>query len=96
MRNYNANNLGFKPKQKPRAQSLRKRKDVVIGEPETRLPPKPEKQLRYEDPVMAEREAKAQVEIDYKKTCTAPAFSKGAYQYVYSEEQAKLVGKKNG
>ena len=93
MPNYNSKSLGFAPKRQ-RAQSLRKTRDVEIGEPETRLPPKPEVRLRYDDPEMAEREKKAQEEIAYKATCTAPAYNKGAYQYVYSEEQAKDVGKK--
>lgn len=94
MRTYNSNSLGFQPKRQ-RAKSLRPTREVKVGEPETRLPPKPEARLRYDDPEMAEREKKAQEEIAYKATCTAPAYNKGAYQYVYSEEQAKDVGKKN-
>lgn len=43
---------------------------------------------------MIERERLAQIEIERKKKCTAPAFNKGPYQYIASEEQAKWVGKK--
>ena len=39
-------------------------------------------------------EVHAQKEIERKKTCVAPAFNKGPYQYVSSEEQAKWLGKK--
>lgn len=42
---------------------------------------------------MLERERIAQVEIERKKKCTAPAYNKGAYQYVATEEQAKDVGR---
>ena len=94
MKNYNSDDLGFKPLRK-RAQPLRKTREVKTGEPETRLPPKPQSQLRYDDPEMAEREKKAQEEIAYKATCTAILYNKGAYQYVYSEEQARDVGKKS-
>lgn len=44
-------------------------------------------------PEMLEREKAAQAEIERKKKCIAPAYNKGAYQYVGSEEQAKWVGK---
>lgn len=44
----------------------------------------------------AEREALAQKEIERKKNCIAPAYSKGAYQYIGSAEMAKDAGKKNG
>jgi hypothetical protein len=43
---------------------------------------------------MLERELAAQKEIERKKQCVAPAYNKGAYQYVGSEEQAKWIGKK--
>lgn len=42
---------------------------------------------------MLAREAKAQAEIERKKMCTAPAYNKGAYQYISDEEQAKMVGR---
>lgn len=42
----------------------------------------------------AAREAAAQEEIERKKNCIAPAYNKGAYQYIASEEQAKDAGKK--
>ncbi|CCI88508.1 hypothetical protein BN79_099 [Yersinia phage phiR2-01] len=92
MRVYNSNSLGFKPLRK-RAQSLRKIKEVNVGEPESRLPPPPEQRLVYLDEELAERERKAQEEIERKKLCTAPAYNKGAYQYVTDEEQAKMVGR---
>lgn len=40
------------------------------------------------------REALAQQEILRKKSCVAPAYNKGAYQYISSEEQARDAGKK--
>ncbi|EJT0117277.1 hypothetical protein PJM41_0093 [Salmonella phage vB_SenS_UTK0009] len=92
MRIYNSNSLGFKPLRK-RAQSPRQIKQAKIGEPETRLPPPPEQRLVYLDEELAERERKAQEEIERKKMCTAPAYNKGAYQYVSDEEQAKMVGR---
>ncbi|UJD21449.1 hypothetical protein PQE64_gp066 [Salmonella phage vB_STy-RN29] len=92
MRIYNSNSLGFKPLRK-RAQSLRQIRKANIGEPETRLPPPPEQRLVYLDEELAERERKAQEEIERKKMCIAPAYNKGAYQYVSDEEQAKMVGR---
>lgn len=50
-------------------------------------------QTHYEDPEMEERERLAQEEIERKKLCTAPAYNKGAYQYIASEEQAKDIGR---
>ena len=38
-------------------------------------------------------EANARVEIARKAKCTAPAFNKGAYQYVGSVEVARSVGR---
>jgi len=38
-------------------------------------------------------EANARVEIARKAKCTAPAFNKGAYQYVGSVEAARGVGR---
>ncbi|AIW04046.1 hypothetical protein NVD72_004714 [Salmonella enterica] len=92
MRIYNSNSLGFKPLRK-RAQSPRQIRKANIGEPETRLPPPPEQRLVYLDEELAERERKAQEEIERKKLCTAPAYNKGGYQYVSSEEQAKMIGR---
>ncbi|ACB97543.1 hypothetical protein AGC_0100 [Escherichia phage Eps7] len=92
MRIYNSNSLGFKPLRK-RAQSPRQIRKANIGEPETRLPPPPEQRLIYLDEELAERERKAQEEIERKKLCTAPAYNKGGYQYVSSEEQAKMIGR---
>jgi len=43
---------------------------------------------------MIERERIALEEIERKKKCVAPAFNKGAYTYIASEEQAKWVGRK--
>lgn len=42
---------------------------------------------------MLERELEAQQEIERKKQCVAPAYNKGAYQYIGSREQAKDIGK---
>ena len=39
-------------------------------------------------------ESKAQKEIEFKRTCVAPAYNKGAYQYIGSEEMARDAGKK--
>jgi len=49
--------------------------------------------LKYEGELAA-REAVAREEIERKKKCVAPLYSKGAYQYVGSEEQAKWIGRK--
>ena len=46
------------------------------------------------DGELAVREAIAQEEIARKAKCVAPAYNKGAYQYIASEEQAKWIGKK--
>lgn len=53
------------------------------------------KQRKYENEEMQEREKKAQQEIMYKKTCTAPAYNKGPYMYIYNKEEAKDAGKKS-
>lgn len=42
---------------------------------------------------MAERERLAQEEANRRKQCVAPAYNKGAYTYVSSEEQAKWIGR---
>lgn len=52
-----------------------------------------DKPIRYEDE-MAAREAAAQEEIKRKSQCVAPAFNKGPYTYIATEEQAKWVGRK--
>lgn len=94
---YNEKNpLGFIPKRNPKATSRRSIKPANIGEPSTRLPPAPKSRIvdygeNHEE--MLAREAKAQAEIERKKLCVAPAFNKGGYTYVYSEEQAKMVGR---
>lgn len=49
-------------------------------------------QVRYEGE-LAEREAAAQAEIERKKMRTAPAYSKGAYQYI-SEMDVQYIGRK--
>ena len=46
------------------------------------------------DGELAVREAVAREEIARKAKCVAPLYSKGAYQYVATEEQAKWVGRK--
>lgn len=45
------------------------------------------------DSEMALREAAAQVEIARKAKCVAPAYNKGAYMYIATEEQAKYIGR---
>jgi hypothetical protein len=42
---------------------------------------------------MAERERIAQEEVNRRKKCVAPAYNKGAYTYVSTEEQAKWIGR---
>jgi len=49
---------------------------------------------RYEDPELIERERKAQEEIAYKKTCVAPAYNKGGYQYITEGTDLKTLGRK--
>jgi hypothetical protein len=36
-------------------------------------------------------EALAKLEVDRRKKCIAPAYSKGAYTYVTSAEQVKMI-----
>ena len=38
-------------------------------------------------------QADALQELKRKSRCTAPAFNKGAYTYIYSKEQAKNIGR---
>lgn len=93
--NYNGSRFeGFKPKSTRVAAKTPRRvtREVKIGEPATRLPPPP-KQREILDPEMAERERLANLEIERKKLCTAPAYNKGGYQYISSEEQAKHIGR---
>ena len=93
--NYNGTRFeGFVPKRTsvPSKSPRRITKSVTIGEPSTRLPPKPQaREILY--PEMAERERAALKEIERKKLCTAPAYNKGGYQYISSEEQAKHIGR---
>lgn len=42
---------------------------------------------------MAEREAAAQAEAERRRSCVAPAYNKGAYQPVWTTEQAKDIGR---
>lgn len=93
--NYNESRFkGFVPK----SNSVAKRsprpptKEVKLGEPSTRLPPKPENR-EILDGEMAERELAALAEAERRKLCCAPAYNKGAYQYISSEEQAKDIGR---
>lgn len=53
---------------------------------------KSQDQIRYEGE-LAEREQAAQAEIERKKMRTAPAYSKGAYQYI-SEMDLPYIGRK--
>lgn len=55
--------------------------------------PKLAEPLKYEGE-LAVREAAAQEEIARKAKCVAPAFNKGNYTYIASEDQAKWVGRK--
>lgn len=65
--------------------------NVKVGKPEFK--PTEVVNTIYDDPEMQERERLAQEEIERKKLCTAPAYNKGAYQYIASEEQAKDIGR---
>ena len=47
-----------------------------------------------DDPLMAEREAMALQEAEEKKKRIAPAYSKGAYQYITPGSDLKDIGKK--
>lgn len=38
-------------------------------------------------------EKEAKKETEHKKSCVAPAYNKGAYQYIGSREAARDVGK---
>ena len=38
-------------------------------------------------------ESAARTEIDRRKSCVAPSFNKGPYQYVASKQQAKWIGR---
>lgn len=42
---------------------------------------------------MKAREQAAREEAERRKKCVAPAFNKGPYQYIFTEEQAKDVGR---
>lgn len=53
----------------------------------------PHKVRRY-DGDMADREQEAQKEIERKKKRVAPAYNKGAYQYVTEETDPKDIGRK--
>lgn len=44
--------------------------------------------------LMKERESQAQIEIDRKRTQIAPAYSKGAYQYITNQSDVKSIHKK--
>ena len=48
--------------------------------------------IEYSDE-MAERERLAQAEAEHRKKCVAPAYNKGAYQPIFTAEQAKWIGK---
>lgn len=60
---------------------------LATSEPTVAVP------VKY-DGELAAREAAAREEIARKAKCVAPLYSKGAYQYVATEEQAKWVGRK--
>lgn len=42
---------------------------------------------------MLEREKAAQLEAERRKKCVAPAYNKGAYQPIFTKEQAKYIGR---
>lgn len=93
--NYNVSRFeGFVPKTSRVAAKSPRRitRECKIGEPSTRLPPAPVSR-EILDEEMAERERIALREIERKKLCTAPAYNKGGYQYISSEEQAKHIGR---
>lgn len=50
---------------------------------------------RYTDPEMKERERAARAEIEAKKMRVAPAYSKGAYQYITDGTDPRELGCKN-
>lgn len=52
------------------------------------------KKMYEDDPVMAEREELARMKAENKKSRIAPAYSKGAYQYISEETDLKDIGKK--
>jgi hypothetical protein len=56
-------------------------------------PSEPKVAPKYEGE-MLEREIAAQQEIERKKKRTAPAYSKGAYQYITDETDIKEIGRK--
>lgn len=60
---------------------------LATSEPTVAVP------VKY-DGELAAREAAAREEIARKAKCVAPAYNKGAYTYIASEEQAKWVGRK--
>ena len=55
--------------------------------------PKMVEPIRYEGE-LAEREAAAREHAERLKKCVAPAYNKGAYTLITSEEQAKWIGRK--
>lgn len=87
----------FKEKSKPKVLKFRaegtERFKSKIDEHMATHDPVNVKPVRYEDE-MAAREAAAQEEIKRKSQCVAPAFNKGPYTYIATEEQAKWVGRK--
>lgn len=85
---------GFIPKRTTvPARSLRRSTgSVKIGEPSTRLPPRPQAR-EILDPEMAERERAALKEIERKKLCTGVAYNKGAYQYISNKDDALTLGR---
>lgn len=93
--NYNGTRFeGFVPKRTsvPSKSPRRITKSVTIGEPSTRLPPKPQAR-EILDPEMAERERAALKEIERKKLCTGVAYNKGAYQYISNKDDALTLGR---
>lgn len=61
--------------------------DWVPGSTGTKEP------IVYKDPEMIEREEAARVISEKRKECVAPAYNKGNYQYIYSIEDAKHIGR---
>jgi hypothetical protein len=51
-----------------------------------------QEQIEYSEE-MIERERLAQAEAEHRKKCVAPAYNKGAYQPIFTAEQAKWIGK---
>lgn len=82
----------YKPKPNPYIEQRRADYHATPSLVDTR-PNNPKVAPRYEGE-MIEREMVAQKEIEKKKKRTAPAYSKGAYQYITDETDISEIGRK--